>query len=217
MTRAERLFYRSRHLLWIAAALLFLGGALLLAFLQIQRAEGRADQLAAEADRRGTAVTTLATDVRTLRSQLQAAGKKPKAPDPAKAVKDLPDRAEVPVPIPGPQVPKGSKGSEGEQGSPGPAITPSPGAPGLPGADSTVPGEQGVPGADSTVLGPQGERGEQGPPPSGWTFTHDGVTYECTRDDGSTHYTCEGSGGSEPTQQSGLLSLGLDPYRRLYP
>ncbi|MDX2733555.1 MULTISPECIES: hypothetical protein [unclassified Streptomyces] len=106
MTRTERLLYRRRYLLWIVAGMLFLGGGLALAFLQIDRAQSRADQLAGEADLRGGAVTTLATDVRTLRSQIQAMGGTPDAPDPSRAVEDLPDWAEVPVPIPGPPGPK---------------------------------------------------------------------------------------------------------------
>ena len=107
MTRTERMLYRRRYLLWIVAALLFLGGAVAVAFLQINRAEDRATQLAAEADRRGGAVSTLATDVRTLRAQITAEGGTPAAPDPAAAVDDLPDRVEVPVPIPGPAGPTG--------------------------------------------------------------------------------------------------------------
>lgn len=150
MTRTERLLGRHRYLLWITAALLFLGGGLALAFLQISQAESRADQLAAEADLRGGAVTTLATDVRTLRSQIQAKGGTPAAPDPSRAVEDLPDRAEVPVPIPGPPGPRGPKGDTGEVGPP---ATPSPGPSGAAGRD----------GADSQVPGPAGPKGDPGP------------------------------------------------------
>lgn len=154
MTRAERLFYRRRHQLWLAAALLFLGGAIAIAFLQISRAQHDTDRVAAEADRRGAAVTTLATDVRTLRSQLQAAGKTPKAPDPATAVQDLPDRAQVPVPIPGPPGPPGKGGASGK-----------PGVPGSPGRDAPTPdpvaGPTGPPG--ETVTGPPGPAGPAGP------------------------------------------------------
>lgn len=155
MTRTQRLFYRGRRGLWTAAALLFLGGGLALAFLLIGRAENRADQLATEADRRGTAVSTLATDVRTLRAQVQAKGGTPAAPDPEQAVDDLPARAEVPVPIPGPP---GPRGEQGERGATGAAGTPSPGPSGASGLD----GAAGVPGAAGPV-GPAGPAGEQGP------------------------------------------------------
>lgn len=173
------MLYRRRRGLWVVAALLFLGGGLAIAFLQIGKAEARGDQLAAEADRRGTAVSTLAGDVRTLRAQIKAKGGTPDAPDPGDAVEDLPDRTEVPVPIPGPPGPRG------EQGEPGEAATPVPGAsgaagrpgtdstvPGPPGADSTVPGP---PGADSTVPGPAGPPGPAGKDGKDGTNGRDGT------------------------------------------
>ncbi|MER8004998.1 collagen-like protein [Streptomyces sp. NPDC094149] len=226
MTRAERVLARRWKLIALLAFLLALTGSVLLVYVRVQAEAARADQLAAEADLRGTAVSTLAGDVRVLRAQIKARGGKPAAPDPTKAVKDLPDRAAVPVPIPGPP------GPPGPSGKPAPTLTPSPGASGAPGADSTVPGPQGPkgePGADSTVpgpQGPQGERGEQGPPPSGWTYTDgQGVTYECTQDgDGSTYYTCRATSTPEPSpapapQNRGLLSLAVltatASYRRL--
>jgi outer membrane murein-binding lipoprotein Lpp len=221
VTRAERAFARRRHLLWIVAALLALTGAVLLVYVRVQTEATRADQLATEADLRGTAVSTLAGDVRALREQVKAKGGTPVAPDPTKAVKNLPDRAEVPVPIPGPPGPKGDKG---DPGSPAPTITPSPGASGAPGSAGSngIAGPQGPPGVqgDPGVAGPQGEQGPQGdpgaagPPPSGWTFTDGtGTTQECTPDsDGSTHYTCRttSSGSSTPTPQGrGLLGAAL--------
>ncbi|MEU1787135.1 collagen-like protein [Streptomyces sparsogenes] len=235
MTRTERMLYRRRHLLWIAAALLFLGGAIGVAFLWIEHESNRADQLAAEADLRGNAVSTLATDVRQLRAQVKAEGKTPVAPDPTQAVEDLPARAEVPVPIPGPKGDKGDPGKAGRNGSDGKTGKPgqdgsagTPGKDGAPGADGqTGPvGPQGEPGPPGPE-GPQGEkgdtgaRGEQGPPPSGWTYTDpQGVTYECTPDgDGSTHYTCQpNQPAPEPSDPgNGPLALGLDPQRRQYP
>lgn len=158
MTRTEQLLARRVGTLWVVAALLFLGGAVTVAFLQIHRAEARAGQLAAEADRRGDAVSTLATDVRTLRAQVQARGGTPAAPDPEQAIDDLPARAEVPVPIPGPPGPRGEKGEQGDRGA---AASPSPGpsgADGRPGTDSTVPGPAGPPGP----VGPAGPAGKDG-------------------------------------------------------
>lgn len=46
----------------------------------MQRAHARAEEPAVEADRRGTAVSTPATDVRKLRTQVRDAGKTPAAP-----------------------------------------------------------------------------------------------------------------------------------------
>jgi type II secretory pathway pseudopilin PulG len=158
VTRTERVLAARWKAFALLAFLLALTGAVLLVYVRVQAEASRADQLAAEADLRGNAVATLATDVRVLRSQLKAAGKTPAAPDPTKAVKNLPDRAEVPVPIPGPPGPKGDKG---DPGKPAPTITPSPGATGAAGATGPQ-GPQGVPGADSTVPGPQGPQGEKG-------------------------------------------------------
>lgn len=225
MTRTELVLYQNRRLLWMVAALLILGGGVALSLLLIHREVDARQDLAREADLRGTAVSTLAGDVRALRQQVKAGGETPVAPDPSRAVEDLPDRAEVPVPIPGPAGPRGPSGK------PAPTITPSPGAsgaPGQPGADSTVPGPQGIqgePGADSTVPGPQGEQGERGdagPPPSGYTlYDPDGTVYECTQDgDGSTHYTCRATSTPEPGNGNGgspsPQAAGLDPLRRLY-
>lgn len=179
MTRTERAFVRRRHLMWIVCALLALTGFSILIWQRIDAEAVRADQLAAEADLRGTAVSTLAGDVRALRQQVQAGGATPVAPDPTKAVDDLPARAEVPVPIPGPPGPKGDKG---EPGKAAPTITPAPGvsgAPGQPGADSTVPGPQGPPGepgADSTIPGPAGPQGEPGPAGADGQDGQDGQT-----------------------------------------
>lgn len=231
MTRGERLCYRRRALLWAVALLLFLAGSIGVSWLLIER-DRLADELAAEADLRGNAVSTLATDVRELRSQLQAAGEKPAAPDPERAVEDLPARAEVPVPIPGPPGPKGdtgAPGSPGPSGSPGQAGSDgAAGEPGVPGATGAA-GMQGEPGpagpqGERGEQGPQGERGEQGPPPSGYTLYHpDGTVYECTQDgDGSTHYTCRATSTPEPSpepQGRGLLGIAAlamtARYRRL--
>ncbi|WP_051138103.1 hypothetical protein [Streptomyces canus] len=227
MTRTERVLARRWKPIALLAFLLFLTGAVMLVYVRVQAEAARANELAAEADLRGQAVTTLASDVRLLRAQITAKGGTPAAPDPTKAVKNLPDRAAVPVPIPGPPGPKGDKGDPGKAA---PTITPSPGPSGAAGA-AGVPGPQGPqgePGADSTVPGPQGPQGEQGPagpPPSGWTYTDGtGATYECTPDsDGSTHYTCRmtsaGSGSSPSPQGRGLLGAAMlamtARYRRL--
>jgi hypothetical protein len=148
MTPTERTIVQHWRGIATLCALLFLAGVAVILWHR-QDVSDRKHAVAyaaatAEADRRGKAVSTLAGDVRALRAQVKAAGKTPVAEDPSKAVKDLPDRTEVPVPIPGPQ---------GAQGTPGAA-----GADGKDGADSTVPGPQGVQGE----TGPQGVQGEPG-------------------------------------------------------
>jgi hypothetical protein len=225
VTRTQRVLARRWRSVALVAVLLFLSGAVGVSYLWISSESRRADDLAAEADLRGTAVSTLAGDVRALRQQVKAKGETPVAPDPTKAVKDLNDRAEVPVPIPGPAGPKGDKG---DPGSPAPTITPSPGASGaagLQGADGAAgspgpAGPQGEPGP----AGPQGETGEQGPPPDGWTYTDgQGVTYDCTPDsDNPKHYTCRRDSTPTPeptdTPQRGLGLLAFvatATYRRL--
>lgn len=174
MTALERALYRRRTMLFVIAALLFLGGAVTVAFIQIRHESARADQLADEADLRGGAVSTLAGDVRALRAQVQSAGKTPVAPDPSKAIPSLPDRTAVPVPIPGPPGDPGAPGMPGAQGEPGPSGSPGPsgaagvdgasgvdGQPGAPGRDG-VDGQNGVDGKDGAP-GAQGEPGAAGP------------------------------------------------------
>ncbi|MGQ4514206.1 collagen-like protein [Streptomyces sp. DW26H14] len=229
MTRTERVLAHSWRRVVLVCVLAVLSGAVLIIWARIDSADHRAHQLAAEADRRGGAVSTLATDVRTLRSQLQAAGKTPKAPDPAQAVKGLPQRAEVPVPIPGPPGPTGPSGRPGRDA---PTPTPSPGPSGVAGAR----GQDGSPGADGVAgpqgpagpAGPAGDTGPEGPPgPAGadgkdGADGHDGQTcpagyslqtppddpeaLECRRD------SAPSDDSSSPTPQA----LGLDP-RRQYP
>lgn len=226
MTRAKRILYRRRYLLWIVAALLFLGGGLAVAFLQIDKAEERGDQLAAEADRRGNAVTTLATDVRTMRSQIQAMGGTPAAPDPSRAVDDLPARAQVPVPIPGPPGPKGEKGDPGE---PGPSASPGPtGAAGRAGSDSTVAGPPGPSGpqGDTGPAGPagppgaDGQDGSDGKDGANGQTCPDGYSLQAPPGDPDA-LVCRRDGAAPPASDSrkGLLGLGAlsatAMYRRL--
>lgn len=231
MTRTQRVLHERRVLLWIVAALLFLGGGLGVAFLLIDREAGLREQATVEADLRGEALSVVAGDVRALRAQVEAGGETPVAPDPSKAVEDLEDRIEVPVPIPGPV------GPQGEPGKDAPTITPSPGPigpqgeDGEDGADSTVPGPTGPPGADSTVPGPagapgrdgrdgtDGEDGATGSPPASWTFTYNGTEYTCQPvddfDRSNPRYTCD-SQGPNPSDGDSPRAVALDPQRRQY-
>jgi hypothetical protein len=145
----------------VAAVLLVLVGAVVLVWLRIDAEARRAEALEAEANRRGDAVSVLAGDVRVLREQIKAEGKTPAAPDPSRAVADLPARAEVPVPIPGPA---GPRGPQGEPGKDAPTVTPSPGPPGARGEPgATVTGPPGPPGPTGPP-GPAGPAGPAGPP-----------------------------------------------------
>ncbi|MFC8704731.1 collagen-like protein [Streptomyces anulatus] len=226
MTRTQHLFYRRRVLLWIAAALLALGGGLAVAFLQIDRAEGRATELASEADRRGDAVSTLAGDVRTLRAQIKAGGETPAVPDPADAVDDLPARAEVPVPIPGPPGPTGARGEQGpagEKGERGAAATPSPGpagADGRAGANSTVPGPAGPqgPAGPPGAAGKDGANGKDGVDGAPGPACPAGYSLQPPPGD-PDGLMCRRDGAPPPESPAGTpgpLALALDP-RRQYP
>ena len=167
MTRTQVVLYRNRRLLLLVAVLLTLGGGVALSLLLIHREADAREQLANEANLRGEAVSTLAGDVRALRAQVKAKGETPVAPDPTTAVEDLPDRAEVPVPIVGPAGAKGETGEKGDRGESGATGAPgkdgedgADGAPGEPGADGAT-GPQGEVGPMGPA-GPQGERGERG-------------------------------------------------------
>lgn len=225
MTRTEVVLYRNRRLLLLVAVLLTLGGGVALSLLLIHREMDARQDLAHEADLRGSAVSTLAGDVRALREQVKAGGGTPVAPDPTTAVEDLPARAEVPVPIPGPAGPKGDKGERGPSGPPGSSgedgadgATGAPGQPGEAGATGPVgpagpQGPQGEPGAQ----GPQGERGEQGERGPSGPSCPDGYSLQAPSWDPDA-LVCRKNGAPdpEPSSDSGLLSAGLDPQRRQY-
>ncbi|MDQ0943258.1 collagen-like protein [Streptomyces sp. V1I1] len=216
---------RRRHLLWVVAALLALAGAVILGWQRMDdEAAAREQQLAAEADLRGKAVSTLTGDVRVLRAQLQAAGKTPAVPDPEQAVEDLPERAEVPVSIPGePGQPgrdgaPGSAGEDGLDGSDGADGTPgadgSPGADGVDGRDG-APGEKGDPG-EKGEKGDKGEPGERGPEGPAGASCEDGYSWQ-TPDYDPDARICRKNGAPPPDSPGLLSSAALDPNRRQYP
>ena len=215
MTRAQTVLYRARHVLWTLGVLLFCGGAAAVCWLLVDRAE-MADRLEQEANLRGNAVSTLAGDVRALRAQVQAAGDTPVAPDPTKAVEDLPARAEVPVPIPGPAGPSGQPGPSGSPGKDGVAGSPGPsGAPGVVGPTGPA-GARG----ETGPAGPTGPQGDPGPAgqdgrdgqtcPDGYSLqvpAWDPDALVCRRDDAPQP---DDPGKGQPQ------SLALDPQRRQY-
>lgn len=147
MTRTQRTIIQHWRGISVLCAIVALSGVSWVLWDRIDTSDRNYAAAAAEADRRGDAVSTLAGDVRALREQIKAEGVTPVAPDPTQAVDDLEDRVEVPVPIPGPAGPSGPAGTDGEDGSPGPTGAPGPA------------GESGVPGP----LGPAGPTGPAGP------------------------------------------------------
>ncbi|MYU28676.1 hypothetical protein CFC35_23280 [Streptomyces sp. FBKL.4005] len=229
MTTQDALAQRWRSLA-LTAVLLVLSGAVVLVWLKIEAEARRADSLAAEANLRGDAVSTLAGDVRVLRAQIKAKGGTPAAPDPSRAVEDLPERAKVPVPIPGPAGPQGPKGDPGE---PAPTLTPSPGPAGptgpagQPGAAITGPAGPPGPAGPEGPAGPIGPSGPAGPPgkdgadgkdgrdgqtcPDGYSLQTpdwDPDALICRRD-GASH-----PGTPPPSPTSSLEVLGLPAERR---
>jgi hypothetical protein len=214
-------------LCWLVA----LSGAVVIIWGRIDAEATAREEAVAEANLRGEAVSTLATDVRQLREQVKSEGQKPVAPDPSVAVDNLPERAEVPVPIPGE---KGAPGRPGQDGSPGADGKPGDdGAPGTPGQDGE-PGKDGAPGADGAQgpagpagpegpqgppgeEGPQGEqgpRGEQGPP---GPDCPDGYSLQAPNWDPDA-LVCRRTGAPQPSpEDGGPLAIALDPYRRQYP
>ena len=225
MTRTELVLYRNRRLLLLTAVLLVLGGGVALSLLLIGREADARQQLAHEADLRGAAVSTLAGDVRALREQVLAEGEVPVAPDPTRAVEDLPDRAEVPVPIPGPRGPSGEQGEPGEvgeSGSPGrDGVDGSDGKAGEPGAVGATgpagpagpPGPQGEPGP----AGPQGERGEDGADGEDGQACPEGYSLQAPSYDPDA-LVCRSDGAPDPDEPGGgpVAEGALDPHRRVY-
>jgi type II secretory pathway pseudopilin PulG len=231
--RSEGILARRWRSLAVAAVLAVLSGAVVLVWLRIDAEAHRTQQVAAEADRRGDAVGTLAGDVRTLRAQIQAEGGTPAAPDPAAAVDDLPDRVEVPVPIPGPSGPagpKGEAGADGDPGKPGPAATGEPGQDGAPGVDGAVgpagpvgpsgpagpAGPVGPAGADGKdgADGATGETGPRGPAGPAGPACPDGYSLQPPPGD-PDGLMCRRDGAPAPEPEPGPLAL--DPARRQYP
>lgn len=217
--RSEGILARRWRSLAVAAVLAVLSGAIVLVWLRIDAESERTQEVAAEADRRGDAVSTLVGDVRTLRAQIQAEGGTPAAPDPAAAVDDLPDRVEVPVPIPGPpgaRGPTGEAGTPGKDGTDGTAGEPGPATAGTPGQDGAVgpagpagpAGKDGADGAD----GAPGERGPAGPP---GPACPDGYSLQPPADDPDALVCRRDGAPAEPSTAPGPLAL--DPFRRQYP
>ena len=199
----------------VAAVLLVLSGAVVLVWLRIDAEASARKEAIAEANLRGDAVSTLATDVRVLREQIKAEGKTPAAPDPSRAVDDLKARAEVPVQIPGPAGPRGPRG---EPGSPGPAVTGSPGpsgAKGEPGATVTGPPGAVGPSGPSGPPGPAGQDGKDGTDGRNGQTCPDGYSLQHPDYDPDA-LVCRRDGAPQPSDSpsSSPTLLGLPAERR---
>jgi hypothetical protein len=238
VTRTERALARRWRPIALVFWLVALSGAMVILWgrmeAETKRADARAVEAVAEADRRGKAVSILASDVRQLRTQVKSEGETPVAPDPSEAVDDLPARAEVPVPIPGPS---GARGERGEAGVPGePGASGSPGRDGEDGSDGQA-GTPGEPGAEGPAgpagpAGPPGAQGEPGPAGPPGPAGEEGPAGEPGRD-GQTcpvgyelqapawdpdALVCRRDAAPPPDDEepSSPLAAGLDPTRRLY-
>ena len=234
MTRAHRTVVMHWRGLATLCAIVALALAAWATWHRVDDSDRRYAAAAAEANRRGSAVSTLAGDVRALRAQVQAAGHTPVAPDPSKAISNLPARTVVPVPIPGPTGASGAPGRPGASGAPGqPGQAGASGEPGSPGASGApgVPGQPGQPGKDGKD-GVNGADGAPGKPPAGWSYkwtSSDGVTHHvtCTRTsdspDDAPQYDCADTSTQTPPPGNGnggngggLLALGWALARRQY-
>ncbi|WP_329311721.1 collagen-like protein [Streptomyces sp. NBC_01262] len=224
MTRAERILAPRWRSALLLCALVVLTGAVIIIWARIDSGDRRADELAAKADKaaaeadlRGTAVSTLVGDVRALRQQVQAAGKTPVAPDPARAVPSLSARTEVPVPIPGPAGPTGSPGINGASGATGSAGPT--GAPGVAGVQGPVgptgpAGPAGPAGAD----GQDGKDGADGKDGTDGQACPTGYTWQAPADDPDA-LVCRKASAPSPSPTEGGLGLAVlaatATYRRL--
>jgi hypothetical protein len=220
MTRTERTIVLHWRGIATACAIVALFGISWALWHRIDTSDRNYAAAAAEANKRGDAVSTLAGDVRALRAQVKARGGTPVAPDPSKAVPSLSARAEVPVPIPGPQGPAGSPGPSGSPGSSGAA-----GAAGSAGSPGAV-----GPTGPAGPVGPTGAQGAQGPAgPAGQDGTNgrdgqngqdgqtcpDGYSLQAPSYDPDA-LVCRRDGAPDPGSSSTPtpLAAGLDPRRK---
>lgn len=216
MTRTERTIVDHWRGIVTVCAIVALFGIAWATWHRIDSSDRNYTAAAAEANRRGDAVSTLAGDVRALRAQVKAAGKTPVAPDPTKAVSDLPARTEVPVPIPGPQGPVGSPGPSGSPGSTGASgVAGSPGVvgPAGPAGAAGVQGEQGPAGP----AGQDGKDGVDGRDGTDGQTCPDGYGLQAPSYDPDA-LVCRKDGAPQPSDSPSpsTVALGLDPQRRVY-
>lgn len=213
MTRTERTIVHHWRGIAVLCAIVALFGIAWATWHRVDESDRNYAAAAAEANKRGDAVSLLAGDVRALRAQVKARGGTPVAPDPSKAVPSLSARAEVPVPIPGPPGPAGSPGPSGSPGKAG--ATGSSGASGAPGAAGPIgpQGEQGPVGP----AGPAGQDGADGRDGQDGQTCPDGYSLQAPADDPDA-LVCRRDGAPDPggSKTPAPQAAGLDPSRRMY-
>lgn len=220
MTRAERTIIQ--HWRGIAVACLFVAlfGIAWATWHRMDASDRNYAAAKLEADRRGDAVSTLTQDVRALRAQVKAAGKTPVAPDPSKAVANLKDRTEVPVPIPGPAGPTGSPGKDGTPGATGSAgPVGAAGAAGVQGpAGPTGPAGPVGPAGPAGADGQDGKDGADGKDGQDGQACPTGYSWQAPADDPDA-LVCRKDSAPSPTPTEGGLGLAVltatATYRRL--
>lgn len=219
MTRTQRTIVQHWRGIAVVCAIVALFGIAWATWHRIDASDQRYAAAASEANKRGDAVSTLAGDVRALRAQVKAAGATPVAPDPSRAVDNLPARTEVPVPIPGPTGPAGSPGPSGQPGSPGAAgAVGSPGVVGPtgPAGPAGPQGEQG-PAGPAGPVGPAGQDGKDGADGRDGQTCPDGYSLQAPSYDPDA-LVCRKDGAPQPGDSNtpAPQAAGLDPQRREY-
>jgi hypothetical protein len=221
MTRTERTIVHHWRGIAVLCAIVALFGIAWATWHRVDADRAASDRrytaAAAEANKRGDALSTVAGDVRALRAQVRGLGKTPVAPDPSKAVADLPARTTVPVPIPGPAGPAGSPGPSGSPGATGAAGVPgSAGSPGVAGPSGPAgpAGPTGAQGAQGPV-GPAGQDGADGRDGQDGQTCPDGYSLQPPAGDPDA-LVCRRDGAPDPSSSNtpSPLAAGLDPRRK---
>jgi hypothetical protein len=221
MTRTERTIVHHWRGIAVLCAIVALFGIAWATWHRVDADRAASDRrytaAAAEANKRGDALSTVAGDVRALRAQVRGLGKTPVAPDPSKAVADLPARTTVPVPIPGPAGPAGSPGPSGSPGATGVAGVPgSAGSPGVAGPSGPAGpvGPTGAQGAQGPV-GPAGQDGADGRDGQDGQTCPDGYSLQPPAGDPDA-LVCRRDGAPDPSSSDTPppLAAGLDPRRK---
>lgn len=206
-----------------AALSVALLGLVVFLLLVVGRASSRIDALNTSEQSRDRAISALASGDSQLRAQVRSLGGTPNVPPPQVVVSAIPGTvgqqgpapsdAQVAAAVAAYLVLHPAPGVSSAQVST--AVTayliasPAPSGPAGPG-----PSEQQVAAAVASYMaanpapsgpaGKDGSNGADGPPPAGWTFEANGVTYDCVPDGGTPapHYTCPPSASPSPTDST---------------